>query len=179
MTAVDTRDSTITLLQSTNIGFLGCNVVDGEGKEGVVLATGKETQLSKIAAQVGTAVPSSGLQNDLNRFVIIIASLSLFTVIVVAIVWGTYLNVYHSSFMNLSAFIANAISVLVAFVSEGLPLALSMGLTIISRRLCKEHKVAVKQLSIVETIGSMSLLATDKTGTLTMNKMTDNSFSHY
>lgn len=81
--------------------------------------------------------------------------------------------------MNLSAFIANAISVLVAFVSEGLPLALSMGLTIISRRLCKEHKVAVKQLSIVETIGSMSLLATDKTGTLTMNKMTDNSFSHY
>jgi len=121
---------------------------------------------------VNSSVPITGLQKDINRFVLMISALAIFFVIVISIVWGAYLNVQHPSFMTLSSFIANAISVLVALVPEGLPLAMSMGLSIIANRLCKEHKVIVKQLSIVETIGSMSLLASDKTGTLTMNKMT-------
>ena len=168
---VEPADKATSMLQSTNTGFMGCNIVEGEGR-GVVVATGKDTQLSKIAAQVNNSAPITGLQRDLNRFVMMISVMSVFFVTVISIVWGAYLNVYHSSFMNLSSFIANAISVLVALVPEGLPLAMSMGLSIIANRLCKEHKVIVKQLSIVETMGSMSLLATDKTGTLTQNKMT-------
>ena len=57
--------------------------------------------------------------------------------------------------------------VLVALVPEGLPLALAAGLTIIAKRLCDKHGVLLKQLATVETIGSMSMLASDKTGTLT------------
>ena len=159
------------MLHATNIGFMGCNIVEGEGK-GIVVATGKNSQLSKIASQVSNSMPITGLQKDLNHFVAIICSMAAVTVIIVALVWALYLRVYHADFMPLSAFIANAISVVVAFVPEGLPLAMSMGLSIIADRLCKEHKVIVKQLSIVETIGSMSLLATDKTGTLTQNVMT-------
>eukprot|EP00953_Heterococcus_sp_UTEX-ZZ885_P038804 19906-Heterococcus_DN1.PRE.1 len=67
---------------------------------------------------------------------------------------------------------ANAIGVIVAFIPEGLPLALTMGLTLIARRLCYDHAVLVKRMGTVETLGSISLLASDKTGTLTQNKMT-------
>ena len=61
--------------------------------------------------------------------------------------------------------------VLVALVPEGLPLALAAGLTVIAKRLCDKHFVLLKQLVTVETLGSMSLLASDKTGTLTQNIM--------
>lgn len=168
---ISVADKSVCMLQSTNIGFMGCNVVDGEGK-GIVIANGANTQLSLIASQVTTAVETTGLQKDLNRFVVMIAGMAIVTMMTVALVWTFILRVDHPTFMTLSSFIANAISVVVAFVPEGLPLALSMGLTIIARRLCGEHKVLAKQLSIIETVGSMSLLASDKTGTLTQNKMT-------
>lgn len=58
-------------------------------------------------------------------------------------------------------------SVLVALIPEGLPLALAAGLTVIAKRLCDKHFVLLKQLDTVETLGSMSMLASDKTGTLT------------
>lgn len=60
--------------------------------------------------------------------------------------------------------IANAIGVIVAYVPEGLPLALSMGLTLIARRLCYQHSVLLKRMGTIETMGSMSLLASDKVG---------------
>ena len=85
--------------------------------------------------------------------------------------WVLWLRVRHPTFMSVSAMLVNAIAVIVAFVPEGLPLALSMGLNIIARRLCRAYFVLVKRLGTIETVGSMSLLASDKTGTLTQNKM--------
>ena len=91
--------------------------------------------------------------------------------LIVVLYWIFLLRVVHPSFMSLSAMLANAVAVIVAFVPEGLPLALSMGLNIIARRLCRTHSVLVKRFGIIESLGSMSLLASDKTGTLTENKM--------
>jgi sodium/potassium-transporting ATPase subunit alpha len=120
----------------------------------------------------GVTQKTTGLQIEINRFVFIIASFSVTTAIICILVWVLYLNTQHYGFMTSSSMIANAISVWVAFIPEGLPLSLSMGLTLIARRLGTVYHVMIKQLSIVETAGSMSLLASDKTGTLTQNKMT-------
>jgi len=164
-------DSSVPLLQANNVGFMGCNVVEGEGM-GVVIATGKKNQLYKIAEQVGRVSSSlTSLQVEINRFVLFIAAIAIITSVTCVLYWKFYLNVEHNGFMTLDSMICNAISVLVAFIPEGLPLALQTGLTIITNRLCVTHSVLVKQLSIIETVGSMTMLASDKTGTLTQNKM--------
>jgi len=164
-------DANVPFLSAPNIAFMGVNIVSGNGI-GIVVATGGTNQLSKIAAQVHNVDKSpTSLQQELNYFVCIISAIAVSTVIIVVIVWATYLNVQHKGFMSVDVMIGNAISVLVAFVPEGLPLALQTGLTIIANRLFSEYNVLLKQLSIIETAGSMSLLATDKTGTLTENRM--------
>ena len=165
-------DAGVSMLEASNMAFMGCNVVEGDGV-GIVRAVGGKNQLAKIAAQVtGVKEIKTSLQSDIDRFVIIIATIAFTTTVAVVIEWALYLRVQHSGFMTTSSMIANAISVLVAYVPEGLPLALSMGLTIIANRLCVVHYVLLKRLSTIETLGSMSMLASDKTGTLTQNKMT-------
>jgi sodium/potassium-transporting ATPase subunit alpha len=154
------------------MAFMGCTVTAGQG-HGLVIAIGAKTQLAKIAHSL-TMVKhgASSLQEEINRFVALVTVFALSTVLVVVIYWACYLKVYHPSFMPVSALLANAISVVVAFIPEGLPLALTSGLTFIAQRLCSHLNVLVRQLPTVETLGSMSFLASDKTGTLTQNKMT-------
>lgn len=130
-------------------------------------------QLAKIMGNIAQQeVPLTSLQVEVNRLVMIIASLAAVTSIVIVLEWYFYLHQEHRGFMTMSTMIASNIGIVVAYVPDGLPLALSMGLAMIARRLCQEHEVMVKRLGTVETVGSMSILASDKTGTLTQNKMT-------
>ena len=162
---------TVAFIESPNIAFMGTTVVEGEGT-GVVVATGPNTQLAKISAQVsGVKLKATTLQIDLNKFVLIIACFAFFWAAMCVIVWAGYLRVQHPSFMSSFALIANALGVLVALVPQGLPFALNIGLTAIARRLLTNNRMLMKQFSAIETLGSMSFLASDKTGTLTMNKM--------
>lgn len=168
----DTELSTISLLQSHNIAFMGSNIASGNGI-GLVIATGKKNQLAKIATQVNdNKVVLTSLQKELNRFVVLIVTLALLTVLIVILVWIFFLNIKHKGFLSVTGLIANVIAVVVAFIPEGLPIAMETGLSLIAYRLCHLHKVLVKNLSIIETVGSMTFLATDKTGTLTQNIMT-------
>lgn len=163
VTAEADRSAGVTMLHATNICFMGCTVVEGQGT-GFVIATGADNQLAKIAAQASGGVKLTTLQREVNRFVLIIAVCAVCTGVTVILTWAFWLRVEHPSFLSTSQMIANAIAVIVAFVPEGLPLALAVGLNIIAQRLCGAYFVLVKRLGTIETVGSMSLLASDKTG---------------
>ena len=119
--------------------------------------------MSKIAVLCArTHSVQSNLQQEINHFVLIITFLAFFFSCLCLFVWAFFLRIYHPSFLPLSAVLPNIIAVIVAFVPEGLPLALSLGLALIARRLCLKFGVLVKSLGSIEGVGVISLLATDK-----------------
>jgi sodium/potassium-transporting ATPase subunit alpha len=72
----------------------------------------------------------------------------------------------HPDFINVPTLIVSAVSVGIAFVPEGLPIAVSMGLTIVAG-IMKKNSILCKSLATVETLGAVSVICSDKTGTLT------------
>lgn len=164
------NDTSVTMLEARNMAFMGSTVVDGEGC-GLVISTGALTQLANIANKVNVSSKLSTLQVEINFFVMIICAISSLFAAVVIITWAAYLNVYHTGFMTPFQLIANAIGVTVALIPQGLPLSLNLGLSISAKHLF-QYSVMVKKMSTIETFGCISFLASDKTGTLTQNKMT-------
>ena len=115
------------LLMSNNIAFMGTNVINGTGR-GFVIAIGNNNQLSKIVKQVNqNKFLKTSLQNELNRFILLICFITLIIVIIVIIYWFSYLNVQHQGYLSKSQLIANILGIMVALVPEGLPIALQTG----------------------------------------------------
>ncbi|KAG0026215.1 hypothetical protein BGZ81_006540 [Podila clonocystis] len=157
-------------LEASNLAFNGSLVVNGEGY-GIVIRTGDNTVLGQIAGM--TAGQDSGmspLTREINNFVKMIATIAIVTAIVFLLIG--YFLVYKNQG---SAAVANtlnfAIGIFVAWVPQGLPATVTMLLTIAAKRMATQN-VLVKDLTGVETLGAITLLATDKTGTLTRNQMT-------
>ncbi|KAK9688048.1 hypothetical protein K7432_014546 [Basidiobolus ranarum] len=151
-------------LEATNLAFNGTLVVAGEGY-GIVIRTGDNTVLGQIAGLTqGEKKRKSPLSLEIDSFVKTIAAVAAITAIIFFIV-GQVL------YKNISFTLNFAIGVFVAFVPEGLPATVTMLLTIAAKRMAAAN-VLVKDLKGVETLGAITLLATDKTGTLTRNQMT-------
>jgi sodium/potassium-transporting ATPase subunit alpha len=158
----------------------GTHCISGSGV-GVVVLTGDNTvfgRIAKLSSKRNTGLTT--LQREILRFVIVIVSAVFVVSLVVIIVWATWLRVKYPNFLNVSGLIVSVVSVSVAFIPEGsphpsanpgLPIAVTMSLTIIARAM-KKQKVLCKSLSTVETLGSINVLCSDKTGTLTENRMT-------
>lgn len=83
---------------------------------------------------------------------------------------GAWLRKDHPGFISVSALIVSCVSVAVAFIPEGLPIAITAGLTI-TANMMKNNQILCKSLKTVETLGSVSIICSDKTGTLTQGKM--------
>lgn len=152
-------------LEATNLLFNSTLVVSGEGF-GIVIRTGDSTVLGQIAhLTAGESTTQSPLSHEIDNFVKIIATIAIFTAL---IFFGIAFPVNNN---NASLAINFAIGIFVAWVPEGLPATVTMLLTIAAKRMA-EQNVLVKDLQGVETLGAITLLATDKTGTLTRNQMT-------
>ncbi|MBI2861911.1 MAG: cation-transporting P-type ATPase, partial [Chloroflexi bacterium] len=155
----------VPLIEIPNFVFAGTSVAFGSGRA-VVFATGMDTQFGKIAGLTQTVKSApSPLQIEVQNIALMIA--------VIAIIVGAALFLVGTFLAELSIPHAMlfAIGMITANVPEGLlptlTLALAVGVTELARR-----NALVKRLSAVETMGSVTTICTDKTGTLTQNEMT-------
>lgn len=147
-----------------NIGFMGTMVTRGTAK-GVVIRTGMDTEMGKIADLIqNTEAQETPLQHRLEQLgkILIIVALVLTVLVVVA-------GILHGQ-PAMGMFLAG-VSLAVAAIPEGLPAIVTIALALGVQRMIK-RKAIVRKLPSVETLGSASVICSDKTGTLTQNKMT-------
>ncbi|HEY0954191.1 MAG TPA: cation-translocating P-type ATPase, partial [Roseateles sp.] len=157
------------LAEQAGMVFKGTSVAQGTGRA-VVTATGMATQVGSIATMLeATAEPLSPLQREIAR---VGRMLGVAVVVIAVIVVGTVLvlNDVHGLADVVQALLLG-VSLAVAAVPEGLPAILSVVLALGVQRMAG-RKAVVKKLSSVETLGSASVICSDKTGTLTRSEMT-------
>ncbi|NOY39956.1 MAG: cation-transporting P-type ATPase, partial [Nitrospirae bacterium] len=156
------------LIESRNIAFAGTTVVSGSGK-GVVFATGMRTEFGRIAHLTsGVETGLSPLQQEIVRVTRLIA------------IFATIMGIF---FFMVGQFIGRsfwenfifAIGIIVANVPEGLLPTVTLSLAMGSQRMARK-KALIKTLTSVETLGSVTVICTDKTGTLTRNVMEAKNF---
>ncbi|KAJ2721592.1 hypothetical protein GGI07_003883 [Coemansia sp. Benny D115] len=158
-------------LETRNIAVMGTHVTQGTGV-GVVVATGDSTVMGRIAKMTSSSKSERTLlQIEITRFVFVVAALSLCIGVALIILWAAWLRKSFPTFLSLSDALVNSAGVIVAFVPEGLPISLTLTLTLIAKRMQKQN-VLVKNLTTVETLGAVNVICSDKTGTLTQNRMT-------
>lgn len=150
-----------------NMAFAGTVVARGRGK-GVVVATGVSTQIGQLALEVLQA--PSGKPPLLVRLDSFTKSVG-FAVLLAAFVIGT-LGVLLQEYSVLDMFMF-AVALAVSAIPEGLPIAITVALAVAAARMAKRG-VIVRRLGAVEGLGSCTLIASDKTGTLTCNELTVN-----
>lgn len=157
------QDATV-LADRKNLAFTGTLVTYGTA-EGVVFATSDETEMGRVAGMIGDA---EDLQTPLTRKISEFSRLLLWIIVglaAVTFVIGFFRgDNWEESFMS-------AVALAVASIPEGLPAAVTITLAIGVSRMAKKRAI-IRKLPAVETLGSTTVICSDKTGTLTQNQMT-------
>ena len=160
----DMIQENVILAERKNMLFAGCNVITGRCKA-IVVETGLNTEIGKIYKEVSeTEEEKTPLTIRIEKFSKQISIL----IIVIAIISSIILMINGYKFDSI---FLSVVALAISAMPEGLPLALTMALTIASNKMSKKN-VVVKNLNAVEALGSCSVIATDKTGTLTVNEQT-------
>ena len=149
-----------------NMVFMGTEVIQGRGQV-IVTNTGMTTELGRIAEMIqGVETEPTPLQRRMTQLgnVLVSGSLALVALVVVGGVIKT------GSFQSLEDLLEVSLSMAVAVVPEGLPAVVTVTLAIGTQRMVKRHAL-IRKLPAVETLGSVTTICSDKTGTLTQNKM--------
>ena len=157
-------DDFIDLGDRENLAYFSSIVTYGRGR-GLVIATGYETELGKIATSISTLDrEETPLQKKLATLSKFLGILVIGICIFVLVVGLLYKHEFKEMFMT-------AISLAVAAVPEGLPAIVTIVLSIGMGKMAKKNAI-VKKLLAVETLGTTTIICSDKTGTLTQNQMT-------
>lgn len=158
-------DEDVPVSDRVNMAFMGTSVVNGYGK-GVVVATGNNTELGKLAGMIAeTKEEKTPLEEELDYFAKRIGLLIIgISIVVFALSILEGLQGFIDSLMT-------AIALAVAAIPEGLPAIATAILAIGAYRMAKKNAL-VRKLSAVETLGSVNVICSDKTGTITKGEMT-------
>ncbi len=154
------------MYQATNICFSGTTIASGEAK-GVVFATGRSTVLGQITKLTVETHRQSSFEKGIARFSRFILYLILTTLA------GIFcINIFlKGAAVNVPELLIFSIALAVSVIPEALPVVITFSLSRGALRLARS-KVVVKRLSAIEDLGSIEVLCTDKTGTLTENQLT-------
>ena len=160
-----TLDENTALGDRKNLLFQSTEVVQGRGKA-IVTKTGMETEIGRIATMIqGVENESTPLQQRMDRLaqVLVIGSLALVVVVV-------GIGVLRGGWELFSELLETSLSMAVAVVPEALPAVVTVTLAIGTQKMIRRHAL-IRKLPAVETLGSVTTICSDKTGTLTQNKM--------
>lgn len=165
-TSMPLLEDAIALAEQSNIAFASTSVTSGSGK-GIVIATGQTTEIGKISFEVNrTEERKTPLMKEIDglgkgiTYVIMGVAIALFVV-------SLFLETYALSVLSLAV-----VTMIVGSIPEGLPATTSVVLAMGVSEMAKNKQTIIKTLPAVETLGSVDVIATDKTGTLTKNEMT-------
>ena len=158
------RSEDIGIGDMRNMAFMGTMVTRGSGK-GVVIGTGMKTAMGQIADLLQTAetmqTPLQRRLEQLGKILIAVALILTLLVVIIGVLQGHDL---YTMFLS-------GVSLAVAAIPEGLPAIVTIVLSLGVQRMIKKNAI-VRKLSAVETLGCASVICSDKTGTMTQNKMT-------
>lgn len=147
-----------------NMAYKGTVVMYGRGT-GVAVGTGMQTELGKIASLIGTVqttrTPLQEKLDKLGKLLALVGAAAAALVLGVGVLMGE----------GLADMFLTAVSVAVAVVPEGLPAVVTITLAMGGQRMLRRNAL-IRKLPAVETLGSVTVICSDKTGTLTQNKMT-------
>ncbi|CAH1282924.1 unnamed protein product [Diabrotica balteata] len=159
-----TECSSDNILETKNFAFFSTNAVEGTAR-GIVCETGDRTVMGRIAGLTARLQPNkTPIARELEHFMKIISVWACF----LGFVFGSAALAMNYSWIEASLFL---IGIIVANVPEGLLATVTVCLSVTAKRMAAKNCL-VKNLEAVETLGSTSIICSDKTGTLTQNKMT-------
>ncbi|XP_065321964.1 sodium/potassium-transporting ATPase subunit alpha-2-like [Gordionus sp. m RMFG-2023] len=151
-------------LETRNLAFFSTNAVEGTAT-GIVIGTGDRTVMGRIANLAsGIDMGETPIHKEINHFIHIITAVAIF----LGITFFIMALILHYTWLDAVIFL---IGIIVANVPEGLLATVTVCLTLTAKRMASKNCL-VKNLEAVETLGSTSTICSDKTGTLTQNRMT-------
>lgn len=161
---VQKTKGSVTQQESEHMVYMGTTVTNGRGKA-IVCGTGMQTQMGEVAFMMQDAVETeTPLKRRLNHIGKDLVIICLFVCIMIVIAGMWHGESIYNMFLS-------GVSLAVAAIPEGLPAIVTVALAIGVQRMLKQ-KALVRKLPAVETLGSTTIICSDKTGTLTENKMT-------